>query len=532
MPLRRRKILWVGVGLACVAAMAPIAGAFWFAQQRAQRNENRHLAEYAQWVLLRAGDTLDSGAQVLRQLDKEGWDRCSPAHVARMRELTVSNTAVDEVGYFQKGRLACTSWGKVDVDVEQKPAPYALGDGLGLDVTLAPRLNPSGPMVVLSYGPYNALIPPARLVDVLSDTRMAFGIAMPDGRLIAQSDHLDPALLDTLLRQDMAGVVGEQTYASQHGPFFRAVAVGRTEDLQERRTQELFRWMPIGVLVSLLLAGLIVLATRWQLSPARELSAAIRGKKLAVFYQPIISLESGRCTGAEALLRWPKSRPDLASPDVFIALAEQAGLMERLTQLVVDRVAADLPRILALDGAMHVAINVSADDLRSGSVVTQLARATKRHDLKPANFWIEATERGFIDVRAATATLAQLRAQGYKIAIDDFGTGYSSLSLLQSLPLDCLKIDKSFVDAIGLQTATSVVTPHIIEIARSLELEIVAEGVETELQAEFLSLAGVAYAQGWRYAKALPLEEFIAFVQQHAARLRSEGDAVIELEYD
>jgi sensor c-di-GMP phosphodiesterase-like protein len=158
---------------------------------------------------------------------------------------------------------------------------------------------------------------------------------------------------------------------------------------------------------------------------------------------------------------------------------------------------------------------VSARDMVDGSFIDVLSEATSEAGIPPDRIWIEATERGFIDVEAARITLERARQAGHSVAIDDFGTGYSSLSLLEGLPLDALKIDKSFVDAIGKNAASSVVTPHIIEMAHGLKLSIVAEGVETPEQQAYLQASGVEYAQGWLFSKALPPREFLAYYRSH-----------------
>ncbi len=136
----------------------------------------------------------------------------------------------------------------------------------------------------------------------------------------------------------------------------------------------------------------------------------------------------------------------------------------------------------------------------------------------PQQIWMEATERGFLDLDRARTMLAQARRAGHSVAIDDFGVGFSSLQYLEQLPLDALKIDKSFIDAIGTESATSPVTPHIIDMAKELGLWVVAEGVETEAQLAYLHTRKVEFAQGWLFSRPLPRDEFVVFHHKRQQR--------------
>lgn len=181
--------------------------------------------------------------------------------------------------------------------------------------------------------------------------------------------------------------------------------------------------------------------------------------------------------------------------------------MDRITATALDLLERDAGALLRAIPDFHIALNLSADDFCRPDIVDRLRAMIQRMRITPANLHVEATERAFLDVEASRQNLQQLRAAGIEVAIDDFGTGYSSLSYLHSLEADRLKIDKIFVDAIGTQAVTSEVIRHIIEIARSLSMTMVAEGVETSAQVDFLRAQGVQYGQGWLFARPMPMEQ-------------------------
>jgi sensor c-di-GMP phosphodiesterase-like protein len=154
----------------------------------------------------------------------------------------------------------------------------------------------------------------------------------------------------------------------------------------------------------------------------------------------------------------------------------------------------------------HVSINLSAADLSSHATVGRLQRLLEATRLPSECFWIEATERGFLGGDRARSVVAELRRMGFKVAIDDFGTGYSSLAVLNTFKLDILKIDKAFTASIG--TGETKVIEHIIQLAKSLGLDLVAEGVETAEQAAFLHAQGVNWAQGWLFGRPVSPRDF------------------------
>jgi sensor c-di-GMP phosphodiesterase-like protein len=269
--------------------------------------------------------------------------------------------------------------------------------------------------------------------------------------------------------------------------------------------------VPVGLAAGLVLALVVFYVTRRQMSMRALIRGALKRKEFFLVYQPIIELRDGRCVGAEALIRWRRSDGQMVRPDLFIPVAEETGLIHEITKEVMEIVARDASSLLKARPELHIGINLSSKDLVMDETVQLVRELIRKMGVKPDNILIEATERGFMQADVARRIMDDIHACNVRIAIDDFGTGYSSLSYLEKFQLDYLKIDKSFVDTMGGETATSQVAPHIIEMAKSLKLEMIAEGVESEAQLKFLQQRGVQYAQGYFFAKPMPFVEFVAY---------------------
>ncbi|MFC0307895.1 EAL domain-containing protein [Rhizorhabdus histidinilytica] len=518
--MRRRTILIVAACLAILAGLLPMVAVAHLLRVRAIAAEQRHMAEYARWTLMRTKRVFADARRVLIEAETRPGTECSPDHVAQLRQIAMDARNVEDIGYFRDGRLVCTSLGPIRQHVPRTPPDVDLGGGFALVLHIEPRTFRSQPMLAMSHDGYTALIKPERLVDVLTDSHMTLGIAAGPGRLIAMSGKGDPRLLRILTAGAAAGIDERHVFASLREPPLTAFAFSDRAQALGRLRNDYLLLLPMGLLVSTVLVGIVIWVSRQRLSPEKELAIAIRRREFVVHYQPIIDLSNGRCVAAEALLRWRRPDGRWIRPDLFIPLAEDTGLISPLTDLLIERVIEDQAELLRADRGLHISINISARDLESGRFLPVLSDAVARSGIEPSQIWIEATEQGFIRAEIAASAIKAARAAGHMVAIDDFGTGYSSLSLLQGLPLDALKIDKSFVEAIATDAATSVVTPHIIDMAHGLKLRIIAEGVETREQEAYLRAAGVPLAQGWLYSRALPAAEFAAFRQGRNA----EGD--------
>jgi sensor c-di-GMP phosphodiesterase-like protein len=274
----------------------------------------------------------------------------------------------------------------------------------------------------------------------------------------------------------------------------------------------LLLFVPAGLALGIALAFVLVLMARRHLSLKSEIQAALRKREFFLLYQPVVDLRTGQCVGAEALLRWRRLARQPIGPDVFIPVAEQTGLIRRITAQVLEMVGQDVPAVIRAHPDFHIGINLSYLDLQAEGTMGLVMTMVQDAGIAPHNIMVEATERGLLNADVMRDIVRSYRDNGLGVAIDDFGTGYSSLSYLANFDLDYLKIDKSFVDTLGTDAATSHVALHIIEMSKSLKLDMIAEGVETEEQAKILRERGVQYAQGWLFAKPMPIADLMHFI--------------------
>jgi diguanylate cyclase (GGDEF)-like protein/PAS domain S-box-containing protein len=268
-----------------------------------------------------------------------------------------------------------------------------------------------------------------------------------------------------------------------------------------------------------------------------SLRAALQSKHLDVHYQPIVDIQSHRVVALEALLRWRHPSHGFVPPDRFIAVAEETGLIVPIGEFVLERAIEDLARWRGSGAAaVPIAVNISAVQLQRSDLAATIARLTRTHHVSASMLQLELTESALFERRegrngdSSQDAIAGLRELGTRIAIDDFGTGYSSLSYLKSWRVDYLKIDRSFVRDLVTDMSDLAIVEAIIAMAKHLNIEVVAEGIEGWQQLEKLRQLGCPYAQGFLFARPVPFDQCRLYLTGNALDLTRELPVLQELE--
>ncbi|HET9680117.1 MAG TPA: EAL domain-containing protein [Gammaproteobacteria bacterium] len=295
-------------------------------------------------------------------------------------------------------------------------------------------------------------------------------------------------------------------------------AYNTTEEILRNADTAMYQAKARGKSATALFDDSMLVAARGRLLLETQLRNALNANEFRIFYQPIFDLKNQRLTGFETLLRWQHPQRGLLGPDAFLTVAQEAGLIlpigwwvlfEACSQLTVWRKRFPVAR------GLSVSVNIAERQFTHADLPARVAEALQQSNLPPNALNIEITETVFMESRlAARDILQRLKQLGVSVHMDDFGTGYSSLSYLDQLPLDALKIDRSFITGLTAGRRPQAIIKTIVQLAREFKLTTVAEGIETHEQARLLRRIGCHYGQGWFFEKALPADEIETLLQK------------------
>jgi len=500
---------------AVLSASLLIAGGLMVAVRQVEQSESREMNAQGERFLARLEQLFGQLRESLDDLEAQPLRSCDDEMIATLQQVTFNYRFVYEAAYMDATRTCSNRPRQEGLSSTRAPDIKGPTYSYWLNTTTEPDENRAA--LMLGRGNFRVATSRGHLTDMVD--------LSPGSSLLVVLDHGSRAI----------PVLGtEQAWPpSEHWPLKSREALQVTQSrliyrmptnnpeyqlvLITPRTgmhiPVVWWWMiPACLIAGVIVGFLVFLLVRQRQSLDAELHGAIRRGELQVLYQPIFDLDSRNCVGAEALLRWRRPDGTLTSPDLFIPMAENTGQIRQMTDFVLQRLLEQLGQLLRANPQLYISVNLAACDVMVPRIGQVMARLLTLHRVAARQIAFEVTERGLIDVVVARENLQALRDVGHQVLIDDFGTGYCSLAYLQTLPVDCLKIDKAFIDALGHDAASSGVAPHIIHMAQALDLKVIAEGIELESQARLLSSEGVKFGQGWLFAHALSAVQFIELI--------------------
>ncbi|AZD05556.1 Rtn protein [Pseudomonas chlororaphis] len=502
---------------AVLSAALLLAASLGIAMHEAQLRESEQMNAQGQRFLERLEQLFGQLREGLDVLEAQPLRECSPEMVVTLQQISFSYRFIYEAAYIDAAQ-ACTNWPLQDNLAVMRP-PDIRGPTYSYWLNTSAEPNENRAALMLGRGNFRVATSRGHLTDMVD---------LPaNSSLMVVLDHgsraipvLGPALdwpptepWPPTGRSPLLVTQDQLIYRMPtSNPEYQLVLVTPRTHMQREIFEGWWWLLPSSLVLAVFIGGLAFQLAGQRQSLGAELQGALRRGELQVLYQPIFDLRTRQCVGAEALLRWRRPDGTLTSPELFIPMAENTGQIRPITDFVLQRLLEQLGHLLRANPQLYISVNLAACDVMVPRIGKVMARLLALHRVAARQIAFEVTERGLIDVVVARHNLQALRDVGHQVLIDDFGTGYCSLAYLQTLPVDYLKIDKAFIDALGHDAASSGVAPHIIRMAHALQLKVIAEGIEFEDQALLLSSEGVRFGQGWLFAHALSAVQFIDLI--------------------
>jgi sensor c-di-GMP phosphodiesterase-like protein len=496
----------LAVVLGIIAASVPVL--FFNAWLRGQGEDET--AVTAAWALGYADTQIGQAVTAIKDLSANGIDSCRPAQIEAMRRAVLLSGPFKELMLIgQNGQVACTDSG---VQTQQHVIASVAAADRDIMLELVRIGEGSGRLLrVRKVGQADkpsiaAVIPAALLLPQVSlrGSRLngAVRLIMPGGVVIGETGAEDP---EQEQRHDR---LRSQPYGLTVTASLPAGGLIADQDALRR----------IAMLVTGVTAIVILLfAVRRARQPAggtAELAKAILADEFVPYYQPVVDIQTGKLLGAEVLVRWKRADGSFIEPAAFVALIESSGLSLDLTRSLMRRVRDDIGAAIGKRPRVTIAFNVAPQHFDDAMIINDIGTIFDNSQIKLTQIVLELTERHRIDnLTAMRRTIAALQGMGCKVAIDDVGTGHSGLSYILKLGVDIIKIDKVFVHALSSEGHSKTIIETLIDLAKNMRMEIVAEGVEDFDQVTYLRERGIAAAQGYVFAPPLPASSFLQLLE-------------------
>ena len=506
------------------------------------RAATTNLSSYAKELLHNADELADEVNSIFTQYPHDSVE-CSSQDLALLQLMTFRSRHIKDIGRTHNRKLYCSAFlGRLPHPYDESLPSLVLQGGVNVYTNVAVILASAGSDrgtivetadldVVMNSNSFGNWVRPHLNYTVDAVNRDTGKVAQIAGSALAVSPEMVLSGRSYVDRGTMYTSTCDNTHP---------VCVVATESIADvwsstRPTQ--IGGSATGGFAGLSAGLFIALFLRRTKSLSHQLQSALRSNcpSLSVVYQPILDVRTGQCLGAEALLRWNDQTGAPIPPDLFISMAEETGFINEITAFVISRSTRDLGDLLRTCDDFTLSINIAASDMGDEQLFDLLRIHVSLAGIRPCQIALELTERSTADLTLVRAAIQSLRVQGYKVHIDDFGIGFSSLSYIDQLNVNAIKIDRAFSRTIGTDAVIAPILSQMLEMANSLGVEIVVEGVETEIQRDYLADKGMTLkGQGWYFSKPLTADalhlynaetrtaQYLALIKQgNARRFRS-----------
>ncbi|HLH92400.1 MAG TPA: EAL domain-containing protein [Xanthobacteraceae bacterium] len=504
---RQKKLIAAVVGV--LLAGLPLAAFDIWLEQLVERQSSEDIFGSARRTIAVIDTRLTQVAAALDGLAAHGVTACVPADLERLRQAALVTTPAKEIGVIApNGQMLCSDLGiPLSARVVAGPVKLAPPGEILIEITRVgdrPVNYLRMRRFVASGTSLAALVPTDLLIPLTAPRGGPFaahvriltqeGAVIEDGGVPLPPDLKPDEVVRASLRSERFGITADVAMLR---------SAGEPHDLKT-----------IGLIVNLVVVA-AVLTVAWLMvrrrggDPVAEIRRALDAREFLPYFQPIIDITSGKVLGAEVLARWRKADGSVVLPGAFIVLAERGGLMIELTEGLMRRACREIGDAYARRPQLRLAFNLTARHFADDAIVADLRAIFDRSPIRLSQVTLELTEREPIeDIAATRRVVAALQGLGCQVALDDVGTGHSGLSSILKLGVDVIKIDKMFIDSLGSETNSATIVTTLVELARNMHMEIVAEGVESFEQVADLRQRGIRAAQGYVFAPPLPAAAF------------------------
>ena len=508
----RRNIFAVIVG-AILAGVPLVAFNFWL-DGLIDRQGEAEVGTSARRAIALAETRIRDTVAMLDGLAARGIDACEPSQIEAMRRATFSTIPVKEVSIVgADGETLCTDLGLPVGQRTTLSSDLLVGaGGYWFEIIVLPtgermvrlrRQVGAGPNGVAALVPATLFLPQ---VSTQGGPFSAYARIMTRQGAVIGEGGMQP--------KKNSGPNFSADIKSDKFGFDVAVLTPRAHIAAQHTGLKWYGFMGAGVIMIAFATFGALMPRRSPRNPLTEIEQALDAGEFVPYYQPIVDIRSGQLCGAEVLVRWRKPDGTLVSPGAFIPLMESGGLIHRLTQNLMQKVCVEAGPTIGRRPDLKISFNFAGKLFSEPTIVKDVQNIFSGSPIRFSQVVLEVTERDPIENFTETRQIiAALQGLGVRIAIDDVGTGHSGLSYMLKLGVDIIKIDKMFVDAIGTDRNSTTIVETLVDLARNMRMDVVAEGVENFEQVMHLRALGVRLAQGYVFAPALPGSSFLQLVE-------------------